>query len=225
MDHKERQLHDVLTATAKVTGLDAPAIDRIIDSASIAHFHPGDTIERAYKNADLAKVVLYGVVKIVFQGQRAAPMIVRFVKNGTSLSSIHEPGKRNAFSAVAHTDAGIAFVAHDTIRRVVAELRPDDNIQFNRHSWELLSGLVHDKCELLTRTVSERILHSMRQLAADFGRQHSGGTLIDLPMTQQDLAQLAVVDRSTLNRAIRDLQKRGNIKKSSGRYILCDKPR
>ncbi len=219
-DHTERQLRAVLASTSTTTGLSESAIEQIVDSATIARFRAGRTIARANKAAGLAKIVLSGTVRLMFQGLRAEPMIVRFVKPGTGLNSIHEPG-RPAFSAVAHTEAGIALVPHERFSEIIAELPAAAAGQFSQHSWETMSDLLRDKCELLTRGVSERLEHEMAVLARDFGRRHPRGTLIDLAMTQQQLAQLIVVERSTLNRGLRTLEEQGKISRINGRYLIC----
>jgi len=221
MDSGEQRLRAVLAQTAGETGLDEEAIEVIVDHAQIAYFREGATIDRAGVKAGLSKFVLSGVVRLMFEGARQGPMVVQFVKPGLPLISIMEEGRRSSFSSVAHGPAGIAFVSHELIAEVVAQLGADRAARFARYSWSALSGLVRDKCELLTGSVSDRLLHELGILAGDFGRRHGDDTLIDLALTQEHLAQLVVVDRSTVNRNLRDLEKAGYVSRSNGRYVLC----
>ncbi len=221
MDSGEQRLRAVLAQTAKDTGLDEEAIEVIVDNAQIAYFREGATIDRAGKKPGLSKFVLSGVVRLMFQGARQEPMVVQFVKPGLPLISVFEEGRRSSFSSVAHGSAGIAFVSHELIAEVVARLGAEGAAKFARYSWSALSSLVRDKCELLTGSVSDRLLHELGVLAGDFGRRRGDDILIDLALTQEDLAQLVVVDRSTVNRNLRDLEKAGYLGRLDGRYVLC----
>ena len=45
---------------------------------------------------------------------------------------------------------------------------------------------------------------------------------IDVPLTQEELAELAGTTRSTVNRVLRDEEKRGTIKLERGRTVVLD---
>ncbi len=220
-DIAERRLRDILTESADESGLDRVAIEAIVDNAQIAHFDPGATITRASKTAGLSQLVLSGVVRMMFQGERSDPMIVRFIRPGQSLTSIYERGTRPAFGAVAHTHTGIAFVAHEVFINAVGGLDEKNRSRFARHSWTIMSDLLREKCELLTADVRHRLLREFATLAENFGEAHPRGTLINLQLKQDDLAQLVVVDRSTVNRKLRELETEGLVTRSGGRYLLA----
>jgi len=220
MDTGERRLRAVLAESAAETGLNARAIDVIAESAQIAYFREGAVIERANRPSGLTKFVISGVVRLTYKGMRPDPVIVRFVKPGLPMVTVFERGGKPAFTAYAHRPSGIAFVAHELITEVVAGLGEKGALKFARYSWSVMSDLLCDKCELLTRNVGERLLHELGVLARDFGRPHDGGTLIDLSLTQDDLARLVAVDRSTVNRNLKQFERDGIVGRSTGRYVL-----
>ncbi len=216
----ERRLRQILTENAIDSGLDSAAIESIVEHAQLAHYDPDETITRPGGSSGLSVIVMSGIVRMMFQGAREDPILVRFIRAGDSLISIDEEGFRPAFSSVAHTHCGVAVVPHEVIADAVARMPEDHRRRFNRHSWSLLSGLVRDRCELLTRNVRQRVLHELSMLARPFGTKHTHGTLIDLPLKQEHLAQLVVVDRSTLNRALRELESDGLLRRYRGQYIV-----
>ncbi len=218
----ERRLRQILVETADESGFDKAAIDAVVENAQLAYYDPGETIAPAARAASLSKIVLSGVVRMMFQGERPEPMVVRFIKPGESFTSVYERGTSPAFSAVAHTSCGVALVSHEVITDAVARMDERHRAQFGRHGWTLLSDLLREKCELLTRDVKQRLLHELAILARDFGSKHPNGTLIDLALKQDDIARLVVVDRSTLNRKLKELEAAGLLHRSGGRYVLSD---
>lgn len=69
--------------------------------------------------------------------------------------------------------------------------------------------------------VEARVRWRLTDLAVRFGRPLSDGTLVALPLTQDDLAALAGTSRESANRAIRSLVRTGQIEViSRGRYVV-----
>ena len=69
--------------------------------------------------------------------------------------------------------------------------------------------------------VSTRIEERLVDLASRFGRPVPGGTLVPLPLTQEDLAALTGTSRETANRALRSLQREGRVScVGRGRYVV-----
>jgi len=69
--------------------------------------------------------------------------------------------------------------------------------------------------------VCSRIEGRLLDLASRFGRPVPGGTLVSLPLTQEDLAALSGTSRESANRALRDLQRRGRVASATrGRYVV-----
>ena len=75
--------------------------------------------------------------------------------------------------------------------------------------------------DLAWRDVGSRIEGRLLDLASRFGRPVPGGTLVSLPLTQEDLAALTGTSRESANRALRELQRRGRVASATrGRYVV-----
>jgi CRP/FNR family cyclic AMP-dependent transcriptional regulator len=72
----------------------------------------------------------------------------------------------------------------------------------------------------LTRTVKERVLGALVDLASTHGRSASDEIRIDLPVTQELLASMAGATRESVNRALRDLAAEGRIRRQRRSYRL-----
>ena len=69
--------------------------------------------------------------------------------------------------------------------------------------------------------VEERVWRRLRELGETY--RHDGGPVI-VPLTQDDLAQLAGTTRSTVNRVLRAGHDRGTIRLARGRIEILDQP-
>lgn len=72
------------------------------------------------------------------------------------------------------------------------------------------------------RSVRERLISFMLTMSTRFGREHSDGLMIDLPLRQQDIASSINSSRETTSRELSLLEKKGLIKTSPQYIILKD---
>jgi CRP-like cAMP-binding protein len=87
------------------------------------------------------------------------------------------------------------------------------------YTWRVLSRLLYEKCLQLTMPLRDRVVHELAVLAHDFGEPHDDGVLINLPLTQADLAQLVVASRANVSRCLAALR-RARLLEFVGRRIL-----
>jgi CRP-like cAMP-binding protein len=71
-------------------------------------------------------------------------------------------------------------------------------------------SLLQTKLEVFSRAgVEARVAGALLEIADDFGVPVAGGTKIDLPLSQEDLAQLAGISRESCSQAIAGFARRG----------------
>lgn len=84
--------------------------------------------------------------------------------------------------------------------------------------WERAAELA---CELAWLDVTDRLETRLEDLAERFGRPVPGGRLIDLFLTQSDLAAMVGASREHVNRAVRALARAGRVRGAGrGRYVV-----
>jgi len=76
--------------------------------------------------------------------------------------------------------------------------------------------------DMSLRTSLWRVAYTLSSLADQFGQATSGGTLITLPLTHQDLAALLDLSRETISREVNKLKERSLI--SGGKNIIIVDP-
>jgi CRP-like cAMP-binding protein len=67
-----------------------------------------------------------------------------------------------------------------------------------------------------------KVARVLLTLAAEKGRVTAQGTVIDLRLTQQELAELAGMSRETMTRTLRDFQQAGVVRIESGIITILE---
>jgi CRP/FNR family transcriptional regulator, cyclic AMP receptor protein len=215
-------LRALLTRHAGRLGLTASAIEALVAQSQVTHWRAGQQIFAAEDAHDLANFLVAGAVKVICPGQRRFPVLVQMVRPGQffGLASLFDRSRVRQFGAVAHVPALVAMMSQEVITNVVAGLPPGNALQLMAYSWRALSRLLYEKCLLLTMPLRDRLLHELEMLAHDFGEPHASGTLIDLPLTHTDLAQLVVGSRAKVSRCVAELRRAGAIELVGHRRLL-----
>ena len=73
---------------------------------------------------------------------------------------------------------------------------------------------------LVFRPVPSRVAGILLELAEDFGRQEPHGLVIDLAISQEELATLVGASRQTVNVSLRELERDGVIRRDGRRFVL-----
>jgi len=215
-------LRALLTRHAGRLGLTVSAIESIVAQSQVTHWKAGQQIFAPEDAHDLASFLVAGAVKVICPGRRRFPVLVQIVRPGQifGLASLFDRPRLRQFGAVAHVPALVAMMSQEVITNVFAGLPPGNALQLMAYSWRALSRLLYEKCLLLTMPLRERLLHELEMLAHDFGEPHESGTLIDLPLTHADLAQLVVGSRAKVSRSVADLRRSGEIAIVGRRLVL-----
>jgi CRP/FNR family cyclic AMP-dependent transcriptional regulator len=75
---------------------------------------------------------------------------------------------------------------------------------------------------LVFRSVPCRVAAILLELAEDFGRREADGLVIDLAISQEELATLIGASRQAVNASLRELQHEGVIGREGRRLVLLD---
>jgi len=184
--------------------------------------------ERLFDEGDLGDslyLVISGKVKLT----RTAP------DGRESLVSVHGPGDMfgelamfdptyRTSTAVAITDARLAQIAHDDLRKVLAT-RPPVALLLLKALAQRLRRATEANTNLIFTDVPGRVAKALLELADKFGSQTDEGTQVNHDLTQEELAQLVGASRETVNKALADFATRGWIQLAAKSVLLIDQDR
>ena len=154
-----------------------------------------------------------------------ASLTVQFASPGyiVGLAPTVGAGAEGFFGAIAHVDSTIAVATQELIRQIIAIALPVQRLKIFAYHARALSRMIYDKIALLSMTIPDRIVHSLRELQRIFpARTPRRG--IDLPLSHQDLAELVGASREHVMRSIAQLQTEGIVSIQDQRYIVRPVP-
>jgi CRP-like cAMP-binding protein len=130
--------------------------------------------------------------------------------------------------------ADVDMVAH--VASTVLVVPKADVHHLMRSHTEFRDALLHLSCQRLRDTyerceerhgldLSRRLARQIVRLAAAFGRPTVDGLLVDVPMSQADLASMLGASRQRVNSALRRMQERGLLRHASQNLLIIDADR
>jgi CRP/FNR family cyclic AMP-dependent transcriptional regulator len=181
-------------------------------------FAEGDTGDRLY-------IIMSGKMKLT----RAAP------DGRENLLSVHGPGEMfgelslfdpvpRTSSASAVTDAELAGLAHDDVRKWLST-RPEVAMHLLQALAQRLRRINDVKADLVFTDVPGRVAKALLDLAERFGVPNSEGIQVNHDLTQEELAQLVGASRETVNKALADFAARGWIQLAAKSVLVTDADR
>jgi CRP-like cAMP-binding protein len=180
-------------------------------------FHQGDDGEVLY-------LVQTGAVKISCLSPDGREVVLAVMGPGEVFGelSLFDAGVRTA-DATALEDTAVLALSHALFRPFLAE-HPGVAI----HLLEVLSGRLRETGEALQDVIFSdvpgRLAKRLLDLAGRYGTPDGGGTLIDLTLTQEELAQMVGAARESVNKAVASFVSRGWLEIRGRKYVVTDEP-
>jgi CRP/FNR family transcriptional regulator, cyclic AMP receptor protein len=215
----------ILGRTPLLEGLSAADAHVLRQHVRTLSVHRG---ERLFAEGDIGDQVYFmieGKVKLT----RAAP------DGRENLISVHGPGEMfgelamfdptyRTASATAVTDARLAMLAHDDLRKSL-DSSPAVAMHLLKALAQRLRRITEINANLVFTDVPGRVAKALLELSGKFGVQTDDGLQVNHDLTQEELAQLVGASRETVNKALADFAARGWIQLSAKSVLLLDADR
>jgi len=184
--------------------------------------------DRLYDEGDIDDqlyVVIEGKVKLTRTSSDGREVLVRVQGPGDMFGELamFDPTYRTS-NASAVTEARLAAIAHDDLRKVLND-RPPIALLLLRELAQRLRIITDANTNLIFTDVPGRVAKALLELADKFGTEQEDGTLVSHDLTQEELAQLVGASRETVNKALADFAARGWIQLSAKSVLLIDPDR
>ncbi len=129
--------------------------------------------------------------------------------------------KERCINARAITDCKLLTLSRENVMTIMEEI-PQVAINFINILCSSLVEAEHQIDALLFKNPRETISDQLYELSKRYGVHLKDTLLIDLRLTQQDLADMVGLSRETVSRGIKELRREGIIKDVKGKKYILD---
>ena len=186
--------------------------------STVRSYAPGEMIFAPTPNPNSVYLLEQGLVRIYRLSETGAEVTFGYVSPGEVFGELPLFG-------VASRESFAESVIRSTVRKFpravlmrLLEMRPAMAIAVTQQMGERMRRIESRVEALVFRDVRSRVAGILLELAEDFGRAQGEGIVIDIPLTQGELATLVGSVRQTVNDALRQFEQAGWIRQS-GRQI------
>ena len=125
---------------------------------------------------------------------------------------------RDSFAQAVRAST-VRKIPREVFQRLIAS-HPDLVLDVTRQIGDRLKRIESRVENLVFHDVRSRVAAILAELAHDFGREDPEGVLIEVPLTQGDLATLVGSTRQSVNASLRELEAEGLVRRKQRRYLV-----
>ena len=196
---------------------------RLLESASSREHARGDTIFAPTPDPRSVYLLERGLVRIYRLSHDGDEATLGYVRPGEIFGELGAiAGYARESFAQAVRPSRVLRVPAKEFQRVLAE-HPKIALSVTTQIGSRFKRIESRVENLVFRNLRSRIGHILLELAEDFGRRDDGGLhLIDLPLSQQDLATLVGATRQSVNACLGELRTLGLVSYRGRRFSIPD---
>lgn len=211
-----------LARTALFAEIDHAVLDTIAEKAVHRRYRKGSVIFVQGEQGDRCFAIVEGAVKIsaYHPDGREAVMAVLGPGDVFGELSLFEQSPRSA-DAAAIEDTQLLSLDSASVTDAIAA-HPQLGLSLLRVLGRRLRLTNEALQDIAFFDVPGRVARRLADLAEAHGVQQTEGTLIDLPLSQESLAQMVGATRESVNKALSALRRRGLVDRIGRRYVVAD---
>lgn len=210
--------HELLGQARFFSGLDEAELSRVNSVFREVHHPAGTWLHHEGDEATTLAIVAAGQVKLLQHGAAGQDVLLRIAGPGDLIGGFSAIGGSHPESAQAHTDVCLLNITASDFQELLLG-NPRVALEVLSFSAEKLAEARSTIRGLSTEPVETRVARTLLQLAADHGEEGEAGTVIQMPLGQQDLAALAGTTVETVSRILSRFRRDG-LTDSGRRWVV-----
>jgi CRP/FNR family transcriptional regulator len=217
----------LLLAALEQQGWPVGAAHDLASKAHIVEYQKRALIFRAGEPADLVYFLLRGQVKLLYEANAGSRLLVGFSAAGEMLGHVSpqvsgsaDRDLRQLFTAETLSPGKIAILSFARLSQACNQLSSGEVIQVLNHLADTWKSLSCRLLALLSMSIRERLTYCIEEIARRFGTVDTHGTLIELRLSHEELADLVGASRPIVSKHLKRLTHEGVLSKHGGRYLL-----
>ena len=212
------EMRRILGSTPFFRRLPAADIDRIAAGFRETHVDAGTTIHRAGEPATRLCIVAAGMVKVARPTPDGQDVVIDILIPGDFFGSLAQLGDAvHTTDVTAQTDCCILTITAEEFQSSLERYPP-----VALATLEFVAARLRDAHETIEQLsaypVEQRVAATLLKLANRLGRSDGGATLIEMPLSRQDLADMTGAKVETVSRVMSEFRRAGMIE-SGRRWI------
>jgi CRP-like cAMP-binding protein len=212
-----------LAATRLFGELDPSALASLGERAVERSYKKGQLLVYEGDAGDSVFVVIQGLVKVMVSSEEGEEMVLVTLRPFDTFGelSLVDGGPRSA-SAEAVEPTRVLVITRSILLELL-EQHPTLTDALLRSLGSLVRRLTEQTADLVFLDIHGRMAKLLLTLAAERGEETADGILLDLNLTQADLAAMVGGSRQSVNQTLRSFESRGYLE-IEGRTIRLRKP-
>jgi CRP-like cAMP-binding protein len=201
-------------------GLEPVELEAVALAGRLRRLKPGAYLFRQGTPATTLYVLMAGQVKMTQVTPEGHQVLLRVASPGDTIGAIAIV-ETALYPATAQAADSCRLLAWDSASMLDLVLRyPQLALNILRVVSAHVIEFQNRYRELATERVERRVARALLRLANQAGQKVAGGILIDVALTQQDLAEMTGTTRYTISRMLGEWEQRGLVKAGRGRVLV-----
>ena len=200
--------------------LSAKETERLRRRSMQREYRAGETIFAPAPHPQSVYLLERGLVRIYRLSSSGAETTFGYVKPGEIFGELaaFSPKSRESFAKAVRA----SFVWELPCKAIEDALAAHSGIvlAITKQVGSRLKRIESRVEHLVFRPVPTRVARILLDLAEDFGRQEPHGLMIDLALSQEELATLVGASRQAVNASLREFERAGLIRRDGRRFVL-----
>lgn len=202
-------------------GLSGEALAEVASCGRLQLLRTGTTVFMQGAPAERCHVLIAGRVRIAQSGPEGGEVIVRFVGSGETFGTVALfTDRRYPAGATALIDSIAISWQEPTLRELVGRY-PSIALNLIRILGARLREAQERLREIATQRVDQRIAHALLRLIGPSAGANADGSLIEFPLTRQDVAAMCGATLYTVSRVLTAWERAGYIRTRRRQLTIC----
>ena len=180
----------------------------------------GVTIFREGESADSLYVLRKGMVRLISLSDEGRETILHILKPDEVFGELLLSEEKRAFTAIAAEDSLVTIISQESFVELLSAV-PTVALNFIRLLSKRLATVERGLAEFSHTWSYHRLARVLLQLSEKYGQEVPGGTLIDVRLTHEDLANLIGTTRETVTTQLSKFTRMGLLKREARHFVVA----
>ncbi len=209
----------LVTAPDLFRGVAQRDVRKITSLCTEKCFPRGGRIFREGESADSLYVLKKGMVKLISLSDTGRETILHILKPDEVFGELLLFEEKRPFTAIAIEDSQVTIISKESFVGLLSAV-PTVAVNFIRLLSKRLATVERGLAEFSHTWSYHRLARVLLQLSEKYGEEVPTGTLINVHLTHEDLANLIGTSRETVTAQLSKFKRMGLLKREARRFIV-----